>query len=64
VVSDDIQSVMSPGSYGWGGFWGTSYWIDPKENLVGLLFLQQMPLSRGDIHNKFKKLVYGALKED
>ena len=53
---------MSPGSFSWGGFFGTIYWADPKENLVGLLFLQQSPLAHGEIHDKFRALVYQALK--
>jgi CubicO group peptidase (beta-lactamase class C family) len=33
------QSV-SPGSYGWDGAYGTHFWIDPKEQLVGILMVQ------------------------
>ncbi|MEJ5961808.1 serine hydrolase domain-containing protein [Pedobacter immunditicola] len=53
---------MSEGSLSWGGFFGTSYWADPKEKLSGLLFIQQWPLKHGEISDKFKVLVYQALK--
>lgn len=53
----------SEGSFAWGGFWGTTYWADPKEKLVCLLFLQQFPLSHGEVFEKFKVLVYQALND-
>ncbi len=53
---------MSEGTFAWGGYFGTTYWVDPKEKLVCLLFLQQSPL-RGDIHDKFKASVYQALND-
>ncbi len=55
-------SPLSPGSYSWGGMFSSSYWIDPKEKIVAQLFLNQYPQSHGEIHEKFKVLVYGALK--
>jgi CubicO group peptidase (beta-lactamase class C family) len=51
------------GSFAWGGFFGTTYWADPKEKMVCLLFLQQFPLSHGDAESKFKALVYASLDD-
>jgi CubicO group peptidase (beta-lactamase class C family) len=31
---------VSAGSYGWDGAFGTHFWIDPKEQLVGILLVQ------------------------
>lgn len=52
---------VSEGSLSWGGFFGTVYWADPKEQIIGLIFLQQSPLSHGELGDKFKALVYQAL---
>ncbi len=52
---------VSEGSLAWGGFFGTVYWADPKEQIIGLIFLQQSPLSHGELGDKFKVLVYQAL---
>ena len=52
---------LSEGSLSWGGFFGTSYWADPKEQLIGLFFAQQSPFSSGEIADKFKVLVYQSL---
>ena len=56
------SSPLSPGSYEWGGMFSSSYWIDPKEKIVAQLFLNQYPQSHGEIHDKFKTLVYSAIK--
>jgi CubicO group peptidase (beta-lactamase class C family) len=55
------KSPLSPGSFDWGGMFSSSYWVDPKEKIVAQLFLNQFPNSHGEIHNKFKVLVYQAL---
>ncbi len=53
----------APGSKGdamWAGAWGTSFWIDPKEKLVGIL-MSQSPSNRVQTRMLYKNLVYGAL---
>lgn len=52
---------ISEGSFAWGGFYGTLYWVDPKEHLVCLLFLQNWPLPHNAIQDKFRVMVYQAL---
>ena len=56
------SSPLSPGSYSWGGMFSSSFWIDPKEKIVAQLFLSEFPQSQGEIHDKFKVLVYQALR--
>jgi CubicO group peptidase (beta-lactamase class C family) len=54
-----------PGSKGdamWAGAWGTSFWIDPKERLVGVL-MAQSPSHRVQTRMLYKNLVYGAIVE-
>lgn len=53
----------APGSRGdamWAGAWGTSFWIDPKEGLVGIL-MSQAPSTRVYTRMLYKDLVYGAV---
>ncbi|MCF3110844.1 beta-lactamase family protein [Niabella sp. CC-SYL272] len=57
-----LKLGQSAGSFAWGGFFGTSYWGDPREEIVALLFVQQWPFSHGELGDKFKALVYQALK--
>jgi CubicO group peptidase (beta-lactamase class C family) len=65
ITTESGQAVLgiSEGSFSWGGYFGTTYWADPMEQLVCLVFMQQSPLSHGEIQNKFKALVYQALED-
>jgi CubicO group peptidase (beta-lactamase class C family) len=51
----------SPGAFGWGGAYHTSYWADPKEKLVALLMVQLLPAGKSDLQNRFRTLVYQSL---
>lgn len=65
ITTERGQAVLgiSEGSFAWGGYFGTTYWADPEEKLVCLLFMQQSPLSHGEIQSKFKALVYQTLTD-
>ena len=39
------QTPMSVGSYGWGGFFHTIFWVDPEKKLIGVLMTQVHPAS-------------------
>jgi CubicO group peptidase (beta-lactamase class C family) len=57
--------AVAPGSTGdamWAGAWGTSFTIDPKEQLVGIL-MAQGPSNRVHTRMLFKNLIYGAMVE-
>lgn len=53
---------QSEGSFEWAGIYNTFYWVDPKEKLVCLLFMQQIPFS-WDWDDKYKVAVYQALDD-
>ena len=42
VVTDSAArgTWLSEGSFGWSGVYGTHFWADPKENLVGIVLAQ------------------------
>jgi CubicO group peptidase (beta-lactamase class C family) len=54
---------VSVGLFGWGGFFGTNYWADPKTGLIGIIMTQKYPNSYGDLNDKFRVLVYQALEK-
>lgn len=58
---NDYKSIYSLGSFSWGGAFDTQYWADPKENLVGLIYLNLYNASDHDLKNKFKTLTYQAI---
>ena len=51
----------SEGEFGWGGAASTSFFVDPKEKLIGLLLTQLMPSRYYPIRDEFKVLIYQAL---
>lgn len=53
---------MSEGSYEWGGMWSSTYWVDPVKHIVAQLFINQHHMSHGDIHDRFKAIVYSAIE--
>jgi len=57
---NDYQSILSIGSFQWGGAFNTQYWGDPSEKLVGLIYTNMYgsPVNTGD---KFKIFTYGAI---
>jgi len=54
------SGMTSVGSFAWGGAYGSTFWVDPKERLVGVFMIQQLP-NRSDVAGKFPTLVYQAL---
>lgn len=59
-------SRLSPnqaGTYSWGGAFSTSYWVDPKEDMVVLIYRQMWGSKIGDTDKAFMPLVYQAIND-
>ncbi len=64
-INSEKSAAKGPrnaGSFAWGGYYGTTYWADPKAHLVCLFMTQQNPNSHGDLEGKFESIVYSSLK--
>ncbi len=55
-------NMRSKGSFSWGGYYGTTYWADPKEKLIVLIMTQHTPNSHNDFNTKIENIIYGSLK--
>ncbi len=55
--------MSSEGTYAWGGYYGTKYWVDPKEKLVVLIMTQHTPNSHSEYNQKIENIIYGSLKK-
>jgi len=55
-------NMRSEGSFSWGGYYGTTYWADPKEKLICLIMTQHTPNSHYDYARKIETVIYGSLK--
>lgn len=52
----------SVGEYGWGGYGGTSFWVDPRERLIGI-GLVQMPSQQQYVARALKTLTEQAIEK-
>lgn len=60
VESYGASGLEAPGTFGWGGAYGTNYRVDPSSGLVVVLMIQLMP-NGTDFREKFASLVYQSL---
>ena len=64
AVKTDIaksQTIGSTGEYGWGGMAGTTFFIDPVEDLLVVFMTQLIPSSSYMVRQELRALVYAAL---
>jgi CubicO group peptidase (beta-lactamase class C family) len=48
------NTMLSDGTFGWSGAQGTHFFVDPKEQLVGVLMVQT---SDAEVRREFEDLV-------
>ena len=58
----EAGTMGTPGEYNWGGAAGTKFWIDPKEELIGI-FMIQILLNPADYGSAFRVLTYQAIAD-
>jgi CubicO group peptidase (beta-lactamase class C family) len=65
VVSESGSrfTPSQPGTYAWGGVFSTTFWVDPKEHMVVLLYEQMWGPHVPDTHKLFHALVYQAIND-
>lgn len=56
-------NIGSTGEYNWGGAAGTSFWIDPKEEMIGIFLVQILPHTNLTYRGEFKQLAYQAIAD-
>jgi CubicO group peptidase (beta-lactamase class C family) len=63
-VTTDVGRRGQPGSvgtFGWGGAYHSTYWVDPAEELVVVYMTQLIPTGGLDDHGRLRALVYQAI---
>lgn len=53
-------NFRNKGSFSWGGYYGTSYWADPKEKMVVLIMTQQNPTSHFELGGIIERIIYSS----
>ncbi len=63
VLQNVAESAVpgSVGEYGWGGLASTYFWVDPTEEMIGLILTQLIPSRTYPIRNEFRVLAYQAI---
>jgi CubicO group peptidase (beta-lactamase class C family) len=62
--SDGLASVPgSAGDFNWGGYAGTFFWVDPREQLVAVFMTQSGGALRLHHRTLFRQLVYQAIAD-
>ena len=63
--SQGVTAMVSPGTFGHGGAFGTQAWIDPKQDLFVILLIQRVGLANADgsdIRRELQQLAVDAIK--
>jgi len=65
IISDEGShyTPSQAGTYAWGGVFSTSYWVDPKEDMIVLAYEQMWGPYVANTGKAFKQLVYAALND-
>jgi CubicO group peptidase (beta-lactamase class C family) len=65
VAIDHTRSGLagSEGEYYWGGMAGTGFWIDPKEEMIGIYMVQVFPSTAVAYREQFKQLAYQTVAD-
>ena len=57
------KQIGSVRTHGWGGMAGTSFGIDPKEDMIFILMIQLIDFDNLKISDRFKTMVYQSIVE-
>ncbi|KAA2233119.1 serine hydrolase domain-containing protein [Salinarimonas soli] len=54
------KTQLPVGSYGWGGIYGTQFWVDPTNRVVGVVMTQTAVIGSGPIANPVREAFYAV----
>ncbi len=56
-------SVKSPGTYEWGGYFNTKFFIDPKEQLIFVGMTQILGARHGELWDRLTAIMYSSIED-
>lgn len=59
-----FQNSKNEGSYYWFGYFGSYYWVDPKEKLIGIIMAQHYPNNHSELTPKVSDIIYSSLSDN
>ena len=64
IMSTAVNGVMgSVGNHGWSGMADTHFWVDSKEDLIGITCTQYIAEVITNIRHDYKNIIYSALMD-
>ena len=60
-----LENARAPGSMAWAGIFNTEFWIDPANNIGGVLLLQYLPFYDAaaiELLQNFEGIIYANLE--
>ncbi len=60
-TNGEASALGSVGSFGWGGAMGTYFWVDPKEEMIGILMIQLIPYAHLNLRHEFQNVATQAI---
>ena len=57
----EAGELTSAGAYRWGGFWYTTFFVDPAERMIGVCMAQVYPSGGATLNDKFEALAHQAI---
>jgi CubicO group peptidase (beta-lactamase class C family) len=62
IVTDSAaaKTRLPTRSYGWGGIYGTQFWVDPANHVVGVVMTQTAIIGSGPIANSVREAFYAT----
>ena len=64
ITENGSRSTPSQaGTFAWGGAFSTSYWVDPKEEMVVIIYRQMWGPRVAETDRQFRPLVYQAIND-
>jgi CubicO group peptidase (beta-lactamase class C family) len=63
VVLNRGDRPEAVGTYSWAGFFSTYFWVDPKNELFGIILTQAQPSGAPTLSDDFRRLTYEALMD-
>jgi len=56
-------TILSEGAWGWDGFYSTRFWIDPEEEMVGVILTQTYPYGASRAIDRLQALAIQAIAD-
>jgi CubicO group peptidase (beta-lactamase class C family) len=60
VIDPAAAAALPAGSYGWSGIYGTQFWVDPRNRVVGVVMTQTAILGAGPIAEAIREAFYAT----